>query len=703
MKKKAVCGMCQNKCFGEVTLEDGRITKVEPDRDSPRGRVCARGRLSPELVYSPNRVLHPMIRDGEKGEGKFRTVSWEEALAYIEQKVRAIVAQYGPQALASYTGGSLLEESYNTIKTRAGGFFANLGSPNDMSASSTCNYSSNVLTPLTTYGIPKNGHILADTENSEIIFIWGKNSKTDSGPLDDYKAVLAAKERGCRVVVIDPRKEGMGELADWWVPVIPGSDGALAMAMLKLIVESGRWDKKFVEQYTVGFDELCRELEGLSLAELSRCCGVPVEDIRRLTDWFCSTTRISLISYTGLEYQYSGVQNNRTIQILWAITGKVDAEGGIYLDAIHQPARLRAVPEKKDWNLGAEKYPLFYAFTKSSQFVELPRAVLEGKPYPIRVLMIGGTSPSITYPTRELWAQVYRKLDLFIVTERYWSNDCLWADVILPVTTLWENITLCTYPGGARLRQRVIEPLGEAKSDLEVSQAIAQRLGFGEKFPKNDEELYKLLFAGREALLHQLQEHPEGVTFPKKEKIYRKYESGLLRQDGLPGFPTPSGKFEIASTYFAECGYSGVPQYHDIREVEGLCGEKGELPFTMTTGARSGVRFSSFGPEFSGVTALEPHPTVDIDPEDARELGIAEGDLVAVHTACGCLRFPAHLAPMARGCVHVCAGGGSAFQQEGWRDRDVNDICTMQFRDPVSGFITYKSMPCRLEKCPQQA
>ncbi|WP_320966784.1 molybdopterin-containing oxidoreductase family protein, partial [Enterocloster bolteae] len=442
MEKRGVCGMCHNKCDIVATLEHGRLVKVEADSKSPRGRVCPRGKKSPEIVYSEKRILHPLIRCGEKGEGRFRRATWDEALTCASRGFLDIIRNYGPQALASYYGGSGLEDS---MRANAG-LFRVFGSPNDMGPGSICNTSSCVFTPMTTYGVTE-AVLVKDIGHSEIIFCWGKNPKTDSGPLSAYRAILEAKERGAKLVVIDPCRAGMGEMADMWVPIIPGSDGALAMAMTKLILERHLYDEGFVKNYTRGFEAYEAYLKTLSVDRLSKCCGIPVRIIEELTRLFLSTEKISLVSYTGLEYQLSGVQNNRAIQILWAITGKVDVEGGIYINGTGIPTRKPAT-KQEIMPLGAEQYPVFYGLTGCGQFMEFPNAVLHDVPYPVRGLLIRAASPAISYPEQKLWRQVYKKLDFMVVLDRFMTEDAKYADVVLPATTLWENDSFCEYPGG---------------------------------------------------------------------------------------------------------------------------------------------------------------------------------------------------------------------------------------------------------------
>lgn len=692
MKVKGVCGMCPDKCDIIATVEEGKLCRVEADPDSPRGRVCPRGALSPKIVHAGHRLLHPLIRDGEKGSGRFRQASWEEALDYAGRKLRDIIGRDGPDAVATYFGGSAREDctmmclEFNRI----------IGSASGFSCVSTCNFSSNFLTPVTTIGV-RTPQLLQDVDNSEIVFVWGKNPETDSGPLPYYRPILRAKERGAKIVVIDPRGEVLSRIADWWVPVLPGSDGALALAMLKIIIEEGRYDQDFVEHYTRGFAPFRDYLAGQSLEKLCGYCGLPLPEVRRLTDLFCSTDRISLVSYTGLEYQPSGVQNNRALQILWAITGKLDVPGGLCIRAEHCPTIPLLPPEEASRLICGEEYPLFSRLTGQGQFAGFPKAVLEGDPYPIRALILCAASPAVTYPDQAMWHRVYEKLDCLIVLERFMTEDAKYADLILPSTTLFENQSVIAIPGGMRMRNRIIPPRGEARSDVFIFQALARQLGHGDELPKDDAELELTMVKGDREYLERLKAAPYGITsWPERHD--RKYASGLLRADGQPGFPTPSGKFEIASTYLEVCGYTGYPEYRDVREVEGMDGLPGEYPFLLTTAARDSYRFSSFGANIPEIARTKPAPTLDISPEDAADLGVGEGDAVRIETKFGHKIYPAHLVPMARGTVHVPYGGGSSYMPQPWRDGNINDICSWDFRDPLSGFLLFKSLPCKLSK-----
>lgn len=687
-----ICGMCQGGCQVNVTIEDGKIVRVEPDKTSPKGRLCVRGALAPELLYSPDRLTYPQIRVGEKGEGKFRRATWEEAFEYAAKLLRETAEKYGEKSLASYLGRGVLGMPIGRIlnKGKKPCLMARLGSPNDFNVSSICNMASSMVTPMTTSGIGTR-MMVQDIPNSDYIFAWGKNSVSDDGPQMALKAIKTAKERGAKLIVIDPRQTGIGELADLWVPVIPGADGALALAMLKLIIASERYDKDFVRDYTRGFDELKNYLDTLTIEQLSAWCGVSIDLINKLTDIFCSTEKISLVSYTGLEYQLSGIQNNRAIFTLWAITGKLDVEGGIYLNCKNVPT-FQPRPLPAEPLVGTDEFPMYYKFMGSGQFIRFPKAVLEDDPYPIRALILAGGSPVLTFPDSKKWREAYKKLDCMIVLDRYPTEDSRYADVIFPACTLFETYKPAMGPEGKiTLLEPAIEPVGESRDDCMILGGLAKALGVGDDYPSTVEELKAWLceelppFAG-----------DFGAGGKQPPRVYQKYKTGGLRADGQPGFPTPSGKFEICSTLLEENGFTPYPEYIDIRSISEM--NDPAFPFTMTTGARSVHRMGVFGANLPGVAKVEPYPYMDLSPEDAEELGFTDGDWAQVTTPFGTGTFKTRIAGMARHCIHIPHGGGSAYMPESWRMGNVNELTSMDYNDPITGFPTMKSVPCRIEK-----
>lgn len=692
-----ICGMCQGGCQVDVTVEDGKIVKVQPDLASPRGRLCVRGALAPELLYSKERLTVPLIRTGERGEGKFREATWDEAFTYAATLLKETADKHGARSLASFLGRGVLGMPVGRILSggRTPSLMERLGSPNSFSVSSICNMASSLVTPVTTSGL--NTRVMVqDIANSEYIFAWGKNSTTDDGPQMMIKNIKAAKERGAKLVVIDPRETGIGELADLWIPVIPGSDGALALAMLKLIIDSERYDKEFVRDYTRGFEEFKTYLDSLTLEQLSSWCGVSIDMIEQLTDIFCSTEKISLVSYTGLEYQLSGIQNNRAIFTLWAITGKLDVKGAIYLNCKNVPTfQLQELPTENK-PVGIDDFPMFYKFTGSGQFCRFPKAVLEDDPYPIRALVLVGGSPMLTFPDTNQWREVYKKLDCLIVSDRYPTEDSRYADIVFPSCTLYETYKpVMGADGKIELLNPVIEPVGECRDDALILAGIAKKLGVGDDYPENVEELKTWLCSSLPPFAGDF-----GGDGNNAERTYQKYKTGDLRADGKPGFPTPSGKFEICSVYLEENGFTPYPEYRDMRSIPEL--NKPEFPFTMTTGARSMHRMGVFGANLPGVAKVEPYPYMDLSPEDSKELNIQDGDWARVTTPFGTGVFKTRVCGIAKHCIHIPHGGGSEYMPEAWRIGNVNELTSLDYNDPITGFVTMKSVPCRVEKSDHQ-
>lgn len=551
----AICGICPYNCEVLVKKQEGRIVEVKADIQAPAGCLCPRGKHAPEIIYHENRIRYPMIRNGAKGTKAFRRASWDEALTIAAEGFRACRDKYGARSLVSYSGASSLEDSLSDM---AEDFFAFYGSPNDMSSGSICFVPSRVLGPQLTIGV-YGYEVRPDFINSKVIFIWGSNPATDSG-IGNYRDIIAAKRRGARIVLIDPRQNRMSDFADCWVRIRPGTDGALLLALAKRMVEEVDFDTEFARRYIEGLEEWRKELKTYSYESLLRESGITRSSFEKLYGLFTMTSAVSVVCYTGLEYQPSGTQSIRLLYILWALGGKLDVPGGMLISASCRETFEEYIT-KKDRPVGAEKYPVFYAFTGRGQFSEFPAAVIDEKPYPVRGLLVYGASPILSYPGSAMWKKAYEKLDMMVVIERSWSEECLWADVVLPATTYYENLSYCYYRKRTRLRKRVIPPVGESKNDVLILHDLADRMGFGEHFPGTEEEILSRAFGEDTGLLEALKDHEYGVEDSKEEPIYRKYEKGLLRRDGRPGFPTDSGKIEIYSNILEKYGYSPAPRY----------------------------------------------------------------------------------------------------------------------------------------------
>lgn len=346
--------------------------------------------------------------------------------------------------------------------------------------------------------------------------------------------------------------------------------------------------------------------------------------------------------------------------------------------------------------MGKGVYPLYHRYRKEAHAMEIPRAILESDPYPVRGMLVWGASIITGYPDAALWRAAFSALDFLVTVDRFPTEDSRYADLILPAATSFEEDSYLVTGDRVQLRRKVIEPMGESRSDWQIVAGIAERLGYGHLYPRSAREMLQWAFEGTSIDLEELEKSPDGVQMPVVPVRHRKWETGLLRTDGKPGFETPSGKFEIASRVLAEHGYDALPVYAPPREgPEGSPGLMNEFPLVFDSGARNKAFFCSQHRNIPGLARQRPHPLVSINPRDALRRGIQDGDNVEVVTPRGRARFKAHVTEdIAAGCVEADANGGGPLGPAAWRDCNVNELTDSENRDPVSGFPVYKALLC---------
>jgi anaerobic selenocysteine-containing dehydrogenase len=703
------CGICPSGCDVRITLDGGRIARVTPDAKSPYGICCRRVGRSAEVIYSPDRLLHPLKRVGARGEDRFQRIDWEEALETIRVRLREIADAHGPQAVCLYTGRGTFERSLWEMLAPAGvretcawSLLFPFGSPNTTGAGSNCYVSHAVLAPATTFGVWW-ADTFADIDNAKLVVVWGTNPANASPP-ETMRQIEKAAERGADVIVIDHRRtETAREVNALWLPVRPGTDGALALSMINVVIEEGLYDRSFAERWTVGFEELRAYVAQFTPERAEEMTGVTGEEVRR-TARRIAAGGAALLSYTGLEYTTSGVQNIRAIMTLWALTGNLDVPGGNVIkmqgtDFAVSQARRVAPPAGVE-PIGKREYPLYHLYRKEAHAMELPKAILENDPYPVRGLLEFGASIITGYPNPSLWRRAFSALDFMLVVDRFPTEDSLYADIVLPAATSFEEDSYLIHGDRVQLRQKVIEPLGESRSDWAIVAAIADRLGYGHLYPRSAREMLQWAFVGTSVDLKELLRNPDGVRIPAPPMAYRKWESGLLRRDGAPGFDTPSGKFEIASSILADHGYDALPIYAPPREgPEGSPSLLSEYPLVFNSGARNRVFFCSQHHNIPALARQRPKPLVWMHSVDAQARDIATGDAVTVATPRGNVRFEAVVTDdIAPGAIEADANGGSSHAPAAWRDCNVNELTDSDNRDPLSGFPVYKALLCDVRK-----
>jgi anaerobic selenocysteine-containing dehydrogenase len=703
--KNGLCGICPSGCGVEVMMDGERLHRIKPMKSHPLGIVCTRGVHSEEIIYSPDRLRFPMKRIGNRGEGKWEGISWEEAFEISARLIKKVVGKYGPEAMAIYSGRGGFEQSLLDMFPTGGydGIALNLlfplGSPNTFSVSSLCNNSHRVLAPMTTLGTSYD-HLFPDFEQSDQIVVWGSNPATDSPPIN-LRKILEAKDRGVKVVVIDPLRTFTAEKADEWIGIRPGTDGALALGIAHVMMEKGSYDSAFADHWTYGMQEFREYIKGFSPKEVEKITWVKAEKIEEVARDL-SKMKTALLLHTGLEYTNSGVQNIRAILILWALSGNLDRPGGLVfrMRQVFPLRRNRIEPPKGRPPIGSDRYPLYCDLNRSGHFIEVPRSILKGDPYPLRGLIVLGSSILTAFPDPELWKHALKALDCLVVIDRFLTNEAFYADVILPATTMYEITSYKPYPGYLSLRERVVPPVGEAKNDYLILAELAKALGYGDRFPQSEEAMLEFVFSKDPSILDQLRSKPEGISLPSPPMVYEKYKGGLLRKDGNPGFETPSGKFEISSQLLKKYGYDPLPVYQE--PTEGPNGSPEllkDFPLLLTTGTRIQSAFRSQHLNIPGLLKLQEKPNILIHPENARTRNIQDGDRVWVKTRRGRVPFYAKVTErIVKGVIEANMGGGGPPQTKEWREANVNELTDMENRDPISGFPVFKALLCEVEK-----
>ena len=681
---------------------------MQPQPDHPLGMICTIGRHSPQVVHDPDRLRTPLRRVGPKGTYDFEPISWDEAMQTIAQRLSATKERHGPEATAIYTGrGSfdlamcdLLQPADVAVSSASSVLFP-FGSPNTLGVGALCYVSFAMIAPHSTLG---ELYITMDTdlEQADLIVLWGANPATDSPPLA-HRQVVAARARGAEVISIDPRRNGTARQVEaQWVPIRPGTDGALALGMIQVLIEEELYDEAFVRDWTVGFEQLAQLTQHYRAEVVEGVTGVPAETVRDLARRIASARGATPVMYSGLEYSDSGVQAIRAVLTLWALAGQLDVPGGLIVrmkDNVFPQNRsgLVANPDPKR-ALGRDRFPVYTAYRGESHAIALPDSVLRGEPYKIRDLIVLGGSLITSWPDPDLWRRTLTELEFLVTIDRYHTADSAYADIVLPATTQYEITSYMRYGPMFRIRERVIEPVGEARSDLLILTELADRLGYGHLYPRSEEEVLEHALKDTGFTVDEVRANGGIAQLAGVMMQYRKWEKGLLRPDGQPGFATPTGKFEIASTLLAEHGYEPLPVYTE--PAEGPLARPdlaARFPLVFNSGTRTRFDFRSQHHGVAGLSDRLREPRVMLNRADAQARGIEHGQPVVVETPRGAQPYLAELSDdIVAGAVDAQMGGGGPLGPKAWRECNVNALTDPERYDPISGFPVYKALLCEV-------
>ena len=641
-----------------------------------------------ELVSSPHRIQRPLLRAGERGERKWKEISWDEALDLMAARLTGIREKYGPETLLKSTGAPVMEfQRWGLIE-----FFAQYGTPN-VFASNLCS------TPLSmalesVYGFKSQ----PDYAATNLIIMWGGNPWASMRPghniaydQDGFLSPIPnAMKRGAKFVVIDPVCTETAVKADWWISLRPGTDGALALAMLHIIINDRLYDADFVEKWTVGFDRLRAHVQPCTPEWAAEITGIPAGDIRKLAVLY-ATTKPAVIRWGNTFANHTNVsQALRAGGCLEAITGNLEIPGG----DLCYPGELRykTTVKPKGAQLGADRYPLIPAGPS------ILDTFFTGKPYMPRALLAYHTN-FVSHAGYNRVKEALRKLDFIVVIDIFRTRTCEdLADLVLPDTSFFEKYDWRSYPSHqgliVALRQPAVERMYDCKPIYEIEQELAKRMGYADKYPWHTlEELYAYHLASVGLDLEKLRENPIRVV---KRFEYRKHEKGLLRKDGQPGFDTPTGKVELYSARFEKLGYEPLPTYHepaespvstpDVAREYPLIGVNRRSPYYVHYKFRN----------IPSLRKVEPDPLVRLHPADAEARGITEGAWVKIRSPRGEIRMKAHITERTRpGVAWIDGGWGNPWDFE---DANLNVLVDNQKMDPAAQCASIASFLCEVAR-----
>ncbi len=663
----SMCEMCVWRCGLIAKVVKGRVVKLDgnPEHPHSRGNLCPRGQSGLMNTYDPDRVLTPLIRVGKRGEGKFRPASWEEALDLVASKMTEIKNKYGAEAMVFSSTHNLSQPLFENL------LYA-FGSPNYGTQRSLC-FNAMIVSNLMTYGMEEPARIYDD--KLKYILLTGRNLLEAISTSETHDLIMAI-DRGAKVVYLDPRYTKTASKASEWLPIRPGTDSAFHLALIHTLIKERLYNRNFVEQNTVGFDELKKEVGKYTPEWASQLTGIPAETITRIAHEIAAAAPHVLIHNGWRTSNFvNSFHTQRAISILNALLGNWDVvlteAGGEESGALGVPPqppfprisalRLDGVP----W-----KYPVVPF--KIGVFQELRDNIVSGDPYQAHGWFISRQNPIMSIPDRAKTLEAFGKLD-FIVTVDIIMNDTAWfSDVILPEASYLERYDpLLPVGDKVFIRQPVIEPQGEAKSALWIYKQLGERLGLGDYFQYADEEDY---------LRQQLK--PLGVSLEDvKAKGYAEApEAPHTGEAAELNWNTPSGKIELFSETLAKVGFPGVPTWE-----EPPAPKEGE--FYLLTGKVA--QSTQFGTQNNQLLhKYSDEPRLWMNAKTAAQMGIATDDWVEATSPVGKIHIKALATEAIRpDCVYMTPGYGhlSKGLTTAFGVGASDSVLHVTYTDPISG------------------
>ena len=685
MQKDTVCRLCSSCCPVQVEIEDNRLIAAKRKSFLSEKEICPCPKLNAaaEIVYSPERLKKPLVREGRDRGNSFRETSWDEALDIIADRFHYFKNQHGAESVCWLRG---MAADWGAPWDYANRLMNLFGSPNTIGNGSVCHVAREMAHVLT-YG----AMTAPEQRKSKCIVVWGKNDR-DTNPAA-YESIRYAKKHGAKLIVIDPIRTGLASMADMWLQIKPGCDGILAMSMINEIIGEKLYDEDFINKWAIGFEKLKEAAECCEAEKIAEGIWLDSGMIKAAARLYATKRPACIIEGNGLDMQIDVFNNTRAVCILRGLTGNLDKTGG---DLIPQPIPVRNIQLKdrlpKETKPITLEYPLFNEFHETwgnhAQSCVID-AILDEKPYPVKMLVVQAANPVVTMTDSNRVIRAFENLEFMVVIDLFMTRTAKYADVILPATSSFEKTQLnraFMRNNPVIIQNQVIDWVGDSWPDWKITFELAKSLGLGKEFPWNNAEEaidYQLEPAG--ITVEMLRENPGGIRIEKKE--YKKYKT--------KGFSTPSGKVEFYSKQLEEHGHLPVPYFDpDGEKSISFYDKRDEFPFLGINGARSNCFTHS---QFKCVPSLvknDQECVLDIHPEDAGEKGILDGDTVEVETPRGHIFMKARSSHLVRkGSIRIAWGWG-----EFSADYNLNNLTDDEIRGDITGTPSNRSFMCKISK-----
>lgn len=701
----STCWECGAICGSLLTVQNGKVLKIGPNQSHPasKGAFCVKGiRAAHEWTYQSSRLRSPLRRVGPRGSGKFAPVSWESALDQMAEGFAGAKSEYGPLALVGAVSGAFFSRGLvMALLMRA------LGSPNWMINQDLCGGCRAVGEKMT--GLDITGG--EDIEHAACAMIVGRNPAV-ADPIQ-WMALKRAKARGARILVIDPFRTSAVDIADLWLRPRPGTDTAVAMAMIKVCVEEGLYDRTFVKKWCHGFEELVQRVSSCTPAWAEEHSGVSAGDIVAAAHMYGEGPSC-FVSGHGIDASSNGVQTFRAYNCLVGISGNVDRIGGnrrgkkppgfkTYFDVLFDPA-FRLSPDVEAERIGAKEFPLWsgpLGYQMACHNPSVIDAMLTGRPYPVRALFASGVNIAVTYPDTARTIEALKSLDIFVVAAHTMTPTAAWADLVLPKTTTIEEEQVHIHQGApcVTYTHPGAERDGDVKSDLEIALGLIERLapsGAAEArfIPWSDQtEFNTYLLDGSSISLDDLKRNGF-AAFP--------YRLGNFEEKPFVG---PTGKVELYSETMASVGLDPLPAHVPPSYVLDDVAVSEAFPLVLQTGLREKTYHHSRFREQTWARKVSPDPVVYIHPNTAERFDVKDGGWITVWTpgASGSCRLKAKLTTDTM--IGILTTGVGWWLPEapaphfGARDVNINAALSYSRRwDPATGSADTRGIACRIER-----